>query len=196
MKISILIPTIAERATMFDRLRVRLLNQILPYGDSVDIISWDAASVTIGAKRNALLGWAKGEYCCFIDDDDDISDNYIEWLLKAAESGCDCASLKGRYTIDGKFDGIFRHSIEYKEYRTNENAEYIRINGEIMDIKFERYPNHLNLIRTDIAKQFRFPEINHGEDTDWATQIRDSKLLTTEFNIPDVIYYYKYVSKK
>jgi glycosyltransferase involved in cell wall biosynthesis len=193
MKISILIPTIKERERQFFTLSKKLETQaskIIKDSDQVMILSrHDDKEVSIGAKRNLLLDKAIGDYCCFLDDDDDISDNYIEWMLKAAESGCDCASLMGIITFDGTGDSLFEHSLRYKEYKTVQGAnEY--------QIRYERYPNHLNLIKTSIAKQFKFPEINHGEDTDWATQIRDSGLLKTEFHIPEVIYYYKYVTKK
>jgi len=126
-----------------------------------------------------------GEYVCFIDDDDSVSENYIEWLLEAIESGCDCASLRGVITTNGGSPEIFEHSLKYPKWRTTNNP-----------IKYERGINHLNLVKASIAKQFKFPEINHGEDHDWATQLQKSGLLKTEFYIPDVIYFYKYLSNK
>ena len=85
--------------------------------------------------------------------------------------------------MDGK---IFEHSIDYKEYKTNPPT---------FAITYERYPNHLNVIKTDIAKQFKFPEISFGEDTSFATQVFKSGLLKTEGYIGDVIYHYKYKTK-
>lgn len=191
MKISILICRLPKRYEMFHKLNQKLFDQYFGICDGEIEVIWNGEDWTIGAKRNELIERAKGEYSCFIDDDDDISDNYIEWLLKAAESGCDCASLKGVITTDGENRYVFEHSVKYKEYKT---INIVCPDSEL--VKYERYPNHLNLIKTSIAKQFKFPEINHGEDTDWATQIRDSGLLKTQFEIPEVIYYYKYISKK
>jgi hypothetical protein len=106
-------------------------------------------------------------------------------ILKALKSKPDCLSLRGVITFDGHEPKIFEHSIKYSEYRTTANV-----------ITYERYPNHLNVIKSSIAKQFTFPEINFGEDTDWATQINKSGLLKKEVYIEEIIYYYKYVSNK
>lgn len=186
MKLSILICTIPSRYASYGRLITELNAQILPYAPEVGIISNNSTQLSIGAKRNWLLEKAESEYVCFIDDDDSVSVNYIDLLMKAVESGCDCASLKGLYSVDGKADGIFEHSLKYEAWQTVLNAE----------IKYERYPNHLNMIKTSIAKRFKFPEINHGEDENWSTQIHKSGLLRTEFYIPEVIYFYRYNSKK
>ena len=61
---------------------------------------------------------------------------------------------------------------------------------------YERYPNHLNCIKSSIAKQFKFPEINFGEDTLWADKVFKSGLIKTEHFIDKVIYHYKYITNK
>lgn len=186
MKLSILICTIPKRAAMFGRIMSELWSQILPFAGEVEIVVDDNPFDSIGHKRNRLLQKATGGYTCFIDDDDGISVNYIQLLMEAIETDCDCASLKGYITFDGKDGTIFEHSIKYSEYRTVPNAE----------ITYERFPNHLNCIRTSIAKQFKFEEISHGEDTDWATQIYKSGLLKKEYYIDEILYYYRYLTKK
>jgi hypothetical protein len=93
--------------------------------------------------------------------------------------------LRGIITFDGETPELFEHSIKYKEYKTVDNP-----------VKYERYPNHLNCIKSSIAKQFKFPEINHGEDTDWATQIFNSGLIKTEHYIDSVMYHYNFITRK
>lgn len=193
-RLSILICTIPSRYASYGRLITELNSQILPYAPEVGIISNNSTQLSIGAKRNWLLEKAESEYVCFIDDDDWISEHYIDLLMSAIQTGLDCASLKGVITFNGKDSAIFEHSIKYQEYKTNDLSGVWHCNDNT--IKYERYPNHLNMIKTSIAKQFKFPEINHGEDTDWATQIHKSGLLKTEFYIPEVIYHYRYVTKK
>ena len=101
--------------------------------DDIEILSDSDEYISIGNKRNLLLKESKGLYVCFIDDDDDIADYYIEELSKVVESGKDCASLKGIITWNGERPEIFEHSIKYKSYRNNlKNQEVI----------YERYPNH------------------------------------------------------
>lgn len=179
MKLSILIPTIVGREKQYNSLIESLEPQLT---DQVEIcVLKDNREMTIGAKRNILLHVAEGEYVAFIDDDDKVSHRYIVLLMGAILSGCDCASLRGEYYLKGTWNGLFEHSLKYKEWKTNKNGS---------QIKYERYPNHLNMIRADIAKQFLFPELNHSEDYLWAKQIHESGKLKTEFYIPDVIYHY------
>jgi glycosyltransferase involved in cell wall biosynthesis len=187
MKLSILIPYIRRHESFFHSLKTELAAQILPYAGQIEILSDDHEYDSIGTKRNRLLERATGKYISYFDADDKPSPDYIKLMMQAADSDCDCASLKGAYSVDGVYDGIFEHSIKYNEWKTNPEGS---------EIRYERFPNHLNMIRSSIAKQFKFPEKNHGEDFDWSTQLHNSGLLKTEHYIPEVIYYYNYISNK
>jgi hypothetical protein len=189
LKLSILIPTLESRAYELAYLLNTLNLQILEANafDKVEIkMVADKGEVSIGAKRNELLRMANGEYVCFIDDDDKVENYYIKTILNALESKPDCLSLRGVITWDNTNPEIFEHSVRYNEYKTNHTGE----------VKYERFPNHLNVIKKDIATQFKFPEINHGEDTDWATQINKSGLLKNEFYIDKTLYHYQYKPSK
>ena len=189
IKLSILIPTIPERKEMFDKLKYKLFNQKQLFPElMVEVLFDNRTDVSIGTKRNALLSDSKGEYVAFIDDDDDISDDYLIDIINALESKPDCVSLRGVITWDGTNPEIFEHSLRYPAYVTHT----LPVNG----IKYERYPNHLNTIKASIAKQFKFPEINFGEDSDWAKQIHDSGLINTEVYIDKVLYHYLFKPNK
>lgn len=146
----------------------------------------DDGKESIGAKRNYLLDKAKGEYVCFFDDDDKPSRDYVKHVMEGISKGVDCISLRGVITWDGENPEIFEHSIKYPAYVTNDTGFP----------RYERYPNHLNVIKSSIAKQFKFPEINHGEDTAWATEIKNSGLIKTEHYIDKVIYHYQFKANK
>lgn len=185
-KLSILICHKPGREHFLSRLKQRIWPQI----DTVaELLIMDEGNMTIGTKRNRLLQQASGEYVCFIDDDDLVSENYIQLLMKGIEKGVDCCSLRGIITEDGKSPLIFEHSIKYSAYRTVADSS-------VDAVRYERYPNHLNCIKASIAKQFEFPAKNHSEDTEWATLIHRSGLLKVEHYIPQVIYYYEYISRK
>jgi len=189
MKLSILIPTLESRAYQLAYLLNTLNLQILEANafDKVEIkMVSDNGEASIGAKRNELLRMANGEYVCFVDDDDMVENHYIKTILNGLEAKPDCLSLRGVITWDSTNPEIFEHSIKYDAYRTNNTGE----------VKYERYPNHLNVIRSEIAKNFKFPEINHGEDTDWATQIYKSGVLKNEFYIDKTLYHYQYKPNK
>jgi glycosyltransferase involved in cell wall biosynthesis len=196
MKLAILIPTLPSRKDKFDLLVNELIRQVIEsgwvYRRDVKII-YDEADrnvKTIGAKRNTLMSLAtntaKSEYVCFIDDDDRVSPNYIKHLKAGIESGVDCCSFRGVITENGQNPQVFEHALKYKEWRTNQFGE----------IRYERYPNHLNCIKTSIASQFLFPHTSYGEDHVWATKIHESGLIKTEHYIDEIIYFYDYVSNK
>lgn len=181
MKLSILICSLNSRGNYLTNLLALLKQQLT---DDVEvIIEKDNGEMTIGEKRNKLVQQAKGKYIAFIDDDDEISRDYVSKILKAIESEPDCCSLTGVITWDDTNPEIFEHSLKYKEWRTTDNP-----------IKYERNPNHLNAIKRSIAIKYDFIPVSHGEDRDWSMRILGD--LTTEAQIDGVIYHYKFRTNK
>lgn len=187
MKLSILVCTIPRREEYYENLRENLLNQMSVFDGQIELLTDDHPTDNIGRKRNRLLQEAQGEYVCFIDDDDDVSLQYVNLIMEALRKNPDCCSLRGVITMDGETPQIFEHSITYHAYHTNPDT---------YEVKYERFPNHLNCIRASIAKQFSFPETNHGEDTYWAHKIHLSGKIQTEVKIDKVLYHYLYRTKK
>lgn len=181
---SILICTLTERKVLFDRLYNKLMNQMkaLNLSDSIEILSFcDSRQHTIGYKRNALLQAAQGVYVNFLDDDDDVTDNYIALMYERILRSPDVIELRGILTFGGRNPRLFIHSIKYDHYFEHKKVYY-------------RPPNHLNTMKREIAQRFRFPDDvrkgNQGEDTDWAMQICRSKLLHTEESVQNPYYFY------
>lgn len=164
---------------------LRRLNGILDpqLTSNVKVFIDDSRYKSIGRKRNDLMNRADGKYVCFIDDDDRISKNYIELLMRGIRQGYDCCSLVGEITWDGQNPKRFVHSIKYSDYFEKDGVYF-------------RPPNHLNCIKKEIAEKFRFPEKNHSEDTEWAMAICKANAIRSEHEINDTIYYYDYRSKK
>jgi len=161
----------------------RLVKRLEFYGKDYDvnIISLcDNREMSIGEKRNKLLQSAKSKYVMFVDDDDHIHLNALDWIFNALKHDPDCVELKGILTTNRVNPKLFIHSIEYNSYFEDNGIYY-------------RPPNHLNPIRREIAQQFKFPENNFGEDTDWAMQIARSGKLKSEGKVPDAWYYYNWV---
>lgn len=216
VRLSILIPVTPERYTMLNDLYYELKRQVeqgylgkgletwktnivsetdqgskvigtknhsFKHPDLVEIIL-DKSNETIGAKRNNLLNKALGKYVCFIDSDDMVSSDYVKSIMQALEFEPDCVSLRGEMTTNGKNPELFEHSLKYSSWKTTNNK-----------IKYERYPNHLNVIKSSIAKRFKFPEKNFGEDHVWSTVVHNSRLLKKEIYLDQVLYYYRYNTK-
>ena len=76
---SILVCTTTERKHFLDRLLDTLNKQIT---DRIEVIvESDDGIMKIGKKRNMLLDKASGDYVCFVDDDDLVSDDYCEKIF-------------------------------------------------------------------------------------------------------------------
>jgi hypothetical protein len=184
---SILICTIEGREESFDRLCTKLKNQINALGlcDKIEILSCKdkPGEHTVGFKRNKLMELSSGYFTQFLDDDDDIHDNFIEMIYTKLQKKPDCVSLTGIITTNGTDPKTFIHSIAYNEYFEKNNTYF-------------RPPNHINPIKRSIAIQFAFPEKNVGEDTDWAMAIARSNLIKTEEVIETPYYFYHYDSTK
>lgn len=206
--LSILIPRLPEpeREHSYKLLRDELERQIAYSGESLGYEILDDPAPRgklIGDKRNDLLQAATGQYIAFVDDDDQVSINYIKLITETIRQNNypDCISLKGVITWNGDWNTaeLFEHSLRYNAYRTNEQARFNLfhwVSTSTADVKYERFPNHLSCIKAEIAKQFEFPSNNFGEDTDWATQIHNSGLIKTEGYISEVLYHYNYISNK
>lgn len=165
---------------------MRLLNCIQENGGirgDVEILIDDDTKLTTGAKRNRLLQKAHGKYLAFIDDDDLITEHYFPGVFAGIEKGVDCCSLKGIITDDGRNPKVFIHSLDVDRWHENDGVYYRSI-------------NHLNAIRSDLAKQIDYPDKTIGEDHEWSTAMQHSGLLKTQHEIKDVIYLYEARSKK
>lgn len=182
--LAILILSTDKRRNYLERLKGELNRQIQEQDAITEVeLKLHTGEGNIGKKRNELLQSCTSEYCCFFDDDDLPNPNYLCEILDALQNNPDVVSLTGLYFTDGKYDRPFYHSIKHNRYYHDRGAYY-------------RYPNHLNPIKTSIAKQFKFPEINHGEDTEWATLVHKAGVLKKEAEITAPIYHYFFRSKK
>lgn len=79
LKLSILIPSVVDRPQLLKRLLERLEPQL---NDQVEVVVfWNNYERQLGQLRQELLEDAKGEYICFIDDDDLVSEDYVSSIL-------------------------------------------------------------------------------------------------------------------
>src|SRR5689334_22830899 len=132
IKLSILIPSLDKRVGLLAALLRSIERQMV---DGVElVVSVDNGKKSIGEKRNQMTADAKGLYVASIDDDDHISPDYIQRLMDGIDTGADCCSLVGVYTVNGRLPKVFKHSIEYDGWYEKGNILY-------------RYPNHLNCIK-------------------------------------------------
>lgn len=182
-KLSILIPTLSSRSyylkTLLDNISYQIQHK------PVEVI-WlgDNKSMSIGKKRNALLNMAQGSFISFVDDDDDISDNYVDVLLKAIDDNPDKTVIcfHGTQTTDERKDIPFQYNVSF-----GRNHKKV-IDGQRWKVML---PDHLCCWnKNHISEQF--PNKSLGEDHEWARKMafiyneQDQVLLT------DSLYHYKF----
>jgi len=152
------------------------------------LVNADGGEKSTGRKRNELLQQAKGKYVVAVDDDDRVSERYIVELLEAAKSDADCFSISGYMWTNGS---------NRRDWHISKNYDYCTKQNQQGEDVFYRFPNHIAPIKRQIAAQFEFPDKYQFEDFEWASKIKASGLIKTEYRIEYVpMYIYDFVSQK
>lgn len=180
-KLSILICTIPERYWQFKKLvnHLKGLIKMANASESVEIVYNDKpkGTLTIGGKRNILLNESLGEYVCFIDDDDQVSNDYITEILKAIELNPDCIGFKIHCNMQGKYESA-ASSIKY-DWKEN-------IDG----YKYVRSIYHKTPVKREIALKAMFPDKSFGEDYEYSMRLKP--MLKKEVFIEKELYIYNF----
>lgn len=148
--------------------------------DEVEVITDISMNYNIGTKRNKLLALASGKYVVFQDDDDSISSDYIEKILEACKSDCDCIGISGVITTNGTGERQWHISKDFQMWFERLGVYY-------------RTPNHISPVKRELALAAGFPEISFAEDYEYSMRLLP--MLKTEVKIPGILYYYRYQSK-
>lgn len=173
--LSILICTLEERNVEFLSRILSILEKQIKDKDVELVILTDNAEMRIGAKRNLALDSANGKYICFIDDDDIVSDDYIDSILEKTKEDSDVIVFNGFVTTNGEDIKYAKQGIEYQH-------------GEI-DGVYYRLPNHLSVHKKETIKE-RFLDVRTGEDDEWAK--RRLSEIKTQSRIDKNLYHYDF----
>ena len=191
MTLSILTPTIPGRERQLQALQWRIEEQIqaLPThiedrssavktsGQVEHLIFSDNRQRSIGAKRQALVNIARGQYIAFVDDDDDIGDSYVASLLQAAQTGADVITFLQGATYTGKQSVV--------DFQLGQ-GDHGFVPGGITN----RDAWHVNAWRRSRVAHCQFGESNYGEDLVWCQQAR--RMAQTTVHIPKILHYYRH----
>jgi glycosyltransferase involved in cell wall biosynthesis len=182
MLFSILVPTLYERRARFAELRDKLQGQIDRAGlsEQVEILDLcDNREQSIGAKRNELIARAQGKYIAFVDDDDDVSAEYVPLIYNTLREHpqADCVGITGMVMFRGVHPRRFVYSIAYDHYFSRKGVYY-------------RPPYILNPVRRAVALDFPYAPINFNEDIDWALRVARAGALKREVMLREILYYY------
>jgi glycosyltransferase involved in cell wall biosynthesis len=180
--LSILICAIPSRRKQFlSSLMDNLDQQIKTYKHSGFVqlvVLMDNKKMIVGEKRNFLLKCAKGDYVCFVDDDDRVSADYVRSLHEAIQIGPDCVTFNSEVRINGK-------DLKICYFNGEQNKNH--------STHYERTPNHLCVVKREIATRYKFPERNFQEDDEYARRIYP--YLKKKVHIDKILYYYDFDQK-
>lgn len=153
--------------------QVQLLwNEAIPFLDG---------GLSIGKNREELLIRAQGEYLCYLDADDLPAPNYMESLVRMCLKGKDVVTFRN-LTVTDFYWTMIDMSLEHNE---DEEATPYKI--------VKRKPWLVCPVRSVLAKQFQFPDINYSEDSQWMEQVLT--LCKTEIHTDEILSSYRHSSK-
>lgn len=183
MMLSILIPVTPKDENDFNILHAHLMKQINGRDTLVEIKfhitnSQIHGGPSTGSKRQALLNESVGEYVVFIDADDWVPDYYIDEMLLACASGCDCAAINGIMTTDGQHETKWLLSKDYKNEDRREGNKTV----------YYRHTNHITAVKRSIALAAGFPDKSNAEDKAYS----DKLILKSEYKIERPMYHYRF----
>src|SRR5688572_14484141 len=181
MKFLILICTLPERVQILRRLTRELDRQKEKYNGLVNYKCHDAGrSMSTGRKRNELIEQSMSDYFSFCDDDDMVSPNYVDEIMKALEGSPDVVTFNGWYTEFGRNKRNFTIRLGSRYYEDANHPNFY----------YHRFPNHLAVFKRSLVQHIKFPDVWQMEDYRWAEQIHNRKIIKTECHIPLPLYHY------
>ena len=179
IKLTVLIPAIPSRWEKFQKIFTKLDKQATKDVEILGLI--DNKKRSIGAKRDALKTLVNGEYMCYVDDDDDVSDDFIKEILKGIKGNPDVIAFQQRAII-GDMEGVIDFDL------SNDNEQFTP------NKVTKRKPFTCCAWKSSIGKVVKFPDLMYGEDAGWLefmwqiskTQYKIDKILHTYIFDPKI----------
>ena len=182
IELSVLIPSIADRAQKAAGLFQKVAEQAKDKPVEVLMLS-DNRKLELNVKRNNLMRLSTGNFIAHLDDDDDVSPDYIDAILGgiAQNPATDVISFDQISDLGDKMPFRVSTSLLFE----NQDA-YNKPDGSRGDIT--RKPWHWCAWKGSLARTVPFPTSAYGEDWSWLREML--KGCYTEVKIPKVLHYY------
>jgi hypothetical protein len=190
--LSILIPSIPERLALLTPLVEKLSRQIADKPVEL-LVMMDNRKHPLGSKRNLMMSNCKGDFLAHLDDDDDISDDYVDSILSAlqAHPDTDVLTFNSQSDLGDGFLFTVRTGLKFENEQTNITKRK-QDDGTEIDVRedIKRKPWHWCVWRASVARAGIFPVKFLGEDWHWIQQV--TPLCQRETHIDKVLHYYFY----
>lgn len=177
VKLSVMIVSLYQRASLLNRLLSVLQPQLT---DEVELlICVTGKEESTGSKRQRLKECSVGDYLCYIDDDDLVSNDYIKLLLTAiaAGRGVDCIGFSG--TLECPNEKVYQ--VHYSISNRDKSSER---EGDT----YKCFVGHLTPVRRDLINDVRFEDLDVGEDEKFCKALKER--CHTEYFVDSVLYRY------
>lgn len=179
MKWQIIIPTVVDRPEQFARLRDTLAPQVEKYkGDIEVLVCWNNYETELAALRQNLIEEATAEYTNFIDDDDNVVDNYCETIYPLLD-GVDYIGFRVGFYQNGVKQKPVIHSLTCEKWEDTPDGYYRR--GTLINPTKRELMLKAGFKNADYRKDI-------PEDTAYAANI--DPLLTSEHFIDEDMHIY------
>jgi len=175
ISLSILICSLEERKQIFLEKLISVLTPQIE-NKSVEILIFsDNGELPIGTKRNQAIESSRGEYICFVDDDDNVSEMYVDRILNKIPEKKDVIVFDALISFNGTGHKLVKYGKEFNYCETRDC--------------YYRNPNHLMVHKKSNIKEF-FLDVRTGEDDEWAKRRLSS--IKTQSRINEILYFYEY----
>jgi len=212
---SILIPSIPERYHTAQGLLFSLLESqsIARMQDVELLVLMDNKRRSVGAKRNALLEMAQGEYVSFIDDDDEVATDYVQKIYRLIaktrkeKTPADVICFPQRATLVNQ--GVVHectYSLAHWKDREPDKRRQLAPTDKPNTLAWSGPPAHTMVWRREtLLKGYcptchkddivSFPKKNFGEDVDWVDAVCEKAKTEIVLN-GEALYLYNFDSER
>jgi len=196
MKLSILMAGIESRPRDIEKQVVEQLNRSIPHCDmeetntdgkilittplhyqsiKAEFIRFiDDGTLSSGVKRSTLTSLAKGKYICFIDDDDLLTNDYVDQLLAGCHSNADVIT----FNLEMFNNGVFRDRWQFGLYPNDRKKGLMCV-------------NHLCAWKKEIATLVNWdPLLGNSDDWLWFQPLYYAGVITSQYHICKTLYKY------
>jgi len=189
VKLTIGIPTIPNRNRRYlEPLFSKLMGQVGNDRDVEIIALMDNKMMSIGRKKTLLFNMARGKYACIIDDDDDVTDDYISTLRSVIDEklNVDVICYNQEADINGK-TWIVKTSLDHNRKHPFDQLE---VDSRGNTIPCKRPPWQWCAWKTSFIKTIPFGDTNWSEDA--AFTLSAVEAAKTQLVLDKVLCKYRY----
>lgn len=176
--LSILIPSLPSRLARFG---IPLFEKLQAQAEDLPVeilMLTDNKARSVGHKRNALLGAARGDYVAFCDDDDDVAGDYVPAIFAKTGEAADVITFHQDAVVNGAAAEVI--------FRASHDRDEPFAPGAII----KRRPWHVCAWRRELVAGCIFTDKMWGEDADWVNQA--CAILRNGVHIPRVLHRYSW----